>query len=194
MDRQEHSTGKSRGYRLERCAGAMRNYLSACEPGTAVAVEAAGNWYYWIASARNRASRIAAVVGASAQETKADDGGRRTRPTSWMRQGLNRLQRNETLPTVDSAGEVARFARTDSHAVSDGGGAHTIEKSAFSNASEMGTPASEYSDPCGKREPRRAGKIFGAIAGTDALGESTVAGTVGFYWYTRAAAGGSSTG
>jgi hypothetical protein len=47
VDRQDHSTGKSNGHRLEHAPGAVRKYLSGSEPGTAVAVEATGNWY-WI--------------------------------------------------------------------------------------------------------------------------------------------------
>ena len=47
VDRQDHSGGKNRCHRLEHAPGAVREYLSGSEPGTAVAVEATGNWY-WI--------------------------------------------------------------------------------------------------------------------------------------------------
>src|ERR1700746_1429831 len=47
VDRQDHSTGTTRCHRLEHAPGAVREYLRGCEPGTAVAVEATGNWY-WI--------------------------------------------------------------------------------------------------------------------------------------------------
>ena len=47
MEREEAESGRLVHHRLAHAPGAIRSYLAECEPGTAVAVEAAGNWY-WI--------------------------------------------------------------------------------------------------------------------------------------------------
>lgn len=44
VERQEVESGRVRQYRLEHAPGAIRGSLAGCEPGTAVAVEATGNW------------------------------------------------------------------------------------------------------------------------------------------------------
>jgi len=46
-EREEVETGRTRQSRIEHRRGALRRYLDAAPPGTAVAVEALGSWY-WI--------------------------------------------------------------------------------------------------------------------------------------------------
>jgi transposase len=96
VDREDHSGGKHHGHRLEHAPGAVRAYLSACQPGTAVAVEATGNWY-WIINEIDQAGmqpylvhprKAKLMMGLTHKTDKLDA------------QGLNRLQRNGTLPTV----------------------------------------------------------------------------------------------
>jgi transposase len=96
VDRQDHSTGESRGHRLEHTLGAVREYLSGCEPGTAVAVEATGNWH-WIIDEIEQAGLQPRLV----QPRKAKlMMGQINKTNKLDAQGLNRLQRNGTLPTV----------------------------------------------------------------------------------------------
>ena len=45
VEREETESGRVAHSRLEHAPGAIRSYLGQCEPGTAVAVEATGNWY-----------------------------------------------------------------------------------------------------------------------------------------------------
>src|SRR5512136_1365478 len=96
VDREDHSTGKSRYHRLEHAPGAVRGYLSGCEPGTGVAVEATGNWY-WIVEEIEQAGlqpllvhplKAKLMMGLINKTDKLDV------------HGLNRLHRNGTLPTV----------------------------------------------------------------------------------------------
>ena len=47
MERQEVQSGRVRQVRTEHSRGAIRAALADCTPGTPVAVEATGNWY-WI--------------------------------------------------------------------------------------------------------------------------------------------------
>src|SRR2546427_12062742 len=48
VEREDVASGKIvQEVRLTHAPGAVRRYLARCEPGTAVALEATGNWY-WI--------------------------------------------------------------------------------------------------------------------------------------------------
>ncbi|MGA8311494.1 MAG: IS110 family transposase [Terriglobales bacterium] len=96
VDRQDPSTGKSTGYRLEHSPGAVREYLNGCEPGTAVAVEATGNWY-WIIDEIEQAGLQPQLVHPRKAKLMM---GQINKTDKLDAQGLNRLQRNGTLPTV----------------------------------------------------------------------------------------------
>lgn len=148
VDRQDHSTGKSRGYRLEHAPGAVRNYLSACEPGTAVAVEATGNWY-WIIDEIEQAGMQPLLVHPRKAKLMM---GQTNKTDKLDAQGLNRLQRNETLPTVwippGKLRDLRELTRTRLVLVAQ----RTRLKNRLSaTLAKWGTPASEYSDPYGKR-------------------------------------------
>jgi transposase len=148
VDRQDHSTGKSRGFRLEHAPGAVRNYLSACEPGTAVAVEATGNWY-WIIDEIEQAGLQPLLVHPRKAKLMM---GQTNKTDQLDAQGLNRLQRNETLPTVwippGKLRDLRELTRTRLVMVAE----RTRLKNRLSaTMAKWGTPASEYSDPYGKR-------------------------------------------
>jgi transposase len=148
VDRQDHSTGKSRGFRLEHAPGAVRNYLSACEPGTAVAVEATGNWY-WIIDEIEQAGLQPLLVHPRKAKLMM---GQTNKTDKLDAQGLNRLQRNETLPTVwippGKLRDLRELTRTRLVMVAE----RTRLKNRLSaTMAKWGTPASEYSDPYGKR-------------------------------------------
>jgi transposase len=96
VDRQDHSTGEARCHRLEHAPGAVREYLSGCEPGTAVAVEATGNWY-WIIDEIEQAGLQPRLVHPRKAKLMM---GQINKTDKLDAQGLNRLQRNGTLPTV----------------------------------------------------------------------------------------------
>src|SRR5882672_8266073 len=96
VDREDHSTRKNSGHRLEHAPGAVRDYLSGCEPGTAVAVETIGNWY-WIVDEIEAAGMVPQLVHARKAKLMMGNTNKTDRLDA---QGLNRLQRTGTLPTV----------------------------------------------------------------------------------------------
>lgn len=93
---EDHVTGKISDKRVDHERGAILEFLSHCEPGSAVAVETIGNWY-WIVDEIEAAgmrpqlvhARKAKLMLASSKKTDKLDA-----------HGMNRLQRTGTLPTV----------------------------------------------------------------------------------------------
>jgi transposase len=148
VDRQDHSGRASRCHRLEHAPGAVRNYLSGCEPGTAVAVEATGNWY-WIIDEIEQAGLQPRLVHPRKAKLMM---GQINKTDKLDAQGLNRLQRNGTLPTVwippGPLRDLRELTRTRLVLVAQ----RTKLKNRLSaTLAKWGTPASECSDPYGKR-------------------------------------------
>ena len=93
---EEHTGAILREARIDHRRGAITEFLSAWKPGTSVAVETIGNWY-WIVDEIEAAgmapqlvhARRAKMMLASVNKTDKLDC-----------HGLNRLQRTGTLPTV----------------------------------------------------------------------------------------------
>ena len=93
---EDHATGAIVDQRIDHERGALTSFLSSCEPGSSVAVETIGNWY-WIVDEIEAAgmnpqlvhARRAKMMLASSKKTDKLDA-----------HGLNRLQRTGTLPTV----------------------------------------------------------------------------------------------
>jgi len=147
VDRESHS-GQHHGHRLEHAPGAVRNYLSGCEPGTAVAVEATGNWY-WIIDEIEQAGLQPKLVHPRKAKLMM---GQTNKTDKLDAQGLNRLQRNRTLPTVwippGPLRDLRELTRTRLVLVAQ----RTRLKNRLSaTLAKWGTPASSCSDPYGKR-------------------------------------------
>jgi transposase len=147
VDREDHS-GKTSGHRLEHAPGAVRSYLSGCEPGTAVAVEATGNWY-WIVEEIEQAGLQPRLVHPRKAKLMM---GLTNKTDKLDARGLNRLQRNGTLPTVwippGPLRDVRELTRTRLVLAAQ----RTRLKNRLSaTLAKYGIPASEYSDPYGKR-------------------------------------------
>lgn len=148
VDRADHSTGKSQGYRLEHAPGAVRRYLSACAAGTPVAVEATGNWY-WIVEEIEQAGlqpllvhpwKAKLLMGLTNKTDKLDA------------QGLNRLQRNGTLPTVwippGPLRDLRELTRTRLVLTAQ---RTRLKNRLTATLAKYGVPASAYSDAYGQR-------------------------------------------
>jgi hypothetical protein len=134
VDREDHSTGKSQGYRLEHAPGAVRRYLSGCAAGTAVAVEATGNWYWIVEEIEQAGLRPLLVHPLKAKLMM----GLTNKTDKLDAQGLNRLQRNGTLPTVwIPPGAAARSAGVDAHAAGAGGTTDAVEEPAHGHAGQV---------------------------------------------------------
>lgn len=96
VEREEVESGRRVSGRLEHSRGAIRAYLAGCAEGTAVAVEATGNWY-WIVSEIEQAGLRPQLVHPRKAKLMM---GLINKTDKLDAQGLNRLQRNATLPTV----------------------------------------------------------------------------------------------
>jgi transposase len=146
--RQDQTTGRSRGHRLEHAPGAVREYLSGCEAGTAVAVEATGNWYWIIDEIEQAGLRPLLVHPRKAKLMM----GQVNKTDQLDAQGLNRLQQSGTLPTVwippGPLRDLRELTRTRLVLVAQ----RTRLKNRLSaTLAKWGLPASECSDPYGKR-------------------------------------------
>lgn len=96
MEREEVQTQVARQYRIEHAPGAIRTALRSCPAGTAVAVEATGNWY-WIISEIEQAGLRPLLVHPRKAKLMM---GLINKTDKLDVHGLNRLQRNGTLPIV----------------------------------------------------------------------------------------------
>jgi transposase len=95
-EREEASSGRVKQQRIDHRPGAIKSYLAQVEPGTAVAVEATGNWY-WIVSEIEQAKLVPKLVHPRKAKLMM---GMINKTDKLDVHGLNRLQRNGTLPTV----------------------------------------------------------------------------------------------
>lgn len=95
-EREDVQTGKTRQHRIEHSRGAIAGYLQRCQRGTPVAVEATGNWY-WIVEEIEQAGLVPQLVHPRKAKLMM---GMINKTDKLDVHGLNRLQRNRTLPTV----------------------------------------------------------------------------------------------
>jgi transposase len=95
-EREDAQTGRVRQERIEHRPGAIREYLQNCTSGTAVAVEALGSWY-WIVQEIEQAGMRPMLVHPRKAKLMM---GMINKTDKLDVHGLNRLQRNGTLPTV----------------------------------------------------------------------------------------------
>lgn len=96
MEREDRSTGAVRQCRIEHLPGAITAALGGCAAGTAVAVEAMGNWY-WIVEEIEQAGLQPLLVHPRKAKLMM---GLINKTDKLDVHGLNRLQRNQSLPTV----------------------------------------------------------------------------------------------
>ena len=82
--------------RIEHERGAIQAFLQRCESGSSVAVETIGNWY-WIVDEIEAAGYVPKLVHARKAKLMMGEINKTDRLDA---RGLNRLQRNGTLPTV----------------------------------------------------------------------------------------------
>src|SRR3989441_12680500 len=82
--------------RIEHDRGSLREFLDRCERGSPVAVETIGNWY-WIVDEIEAAGCVPKLVHARKAKLMMGEINKTDRLDV---RGLNRLQRNGTLPTV----------------------------------------------------------------------------------------------
>jgi transposase len=148
VEQERVSTGEVKQYRLNHAPGAIRQALAGCAPGTPVAIEATANWY-WITEEIEQAGCRPRLVHPRKAKLMM---GQINKTDRLDAQGMNRLQRNGTLPVVWIPPGPLRERRelTRTRLVL------TAERTRLKNRitatlAKWGWPASEYSDPYGKK-------------------------------------------
>lgn len=147
VEHEDVASGKVRQYRIEHAPGAIRRALAGCEPGTAVAIEATANWY-WITDEIEQARCVPRLTHPRKAKLMM---GLINKTDQLDVHGMNRLQRNGTLPTVwippGPLRELRELTRTRVVLVAQ----RTRWKNRITaTQAKWGLPASEYSDPYGK--------------------------------------------
>jgi transposase len=148
VEHEQVATGRVKQYRLPHEPGAIGKALAGCEPGTVVAIEATANWY-WIIEEIERAKLIPRLVHPRKAKLMM---GQINKTDGLDAHGLNRLQRNGTLPTVwvppERLRELRELTRTRVVLVAQ----RTRWKNRITaTLAKWGLPPSEYSDPYGKK-------------------------------------------
>ncbi len=148
VEHEQANTRKTRQYRVEHSPGAIRQALAGCEAGTSVAIEATANWY-WITDEIEQAGCVPRLVHPRKAKLMM---GQINKTDKLDTHGMNTLQRNGTLPTVwippGPLRELRELTRTRVVLVTQ----RTRWKNRISaTLAKWGLPASEYSDPYGKR-------------------------------------------
>jgi transposase len=148
MEREPVEGGRTRHDRVEHEPGAIREALAGCRPGTAVALEATANWY-WIVDEIEQARLVPKLVHPRKAKLRM---GMINKTDKLDTHGLNRLQRNGTLPTVwippGPLRELRELTRTRV--------ARVAQRTRWKNRvtatlAKYGAPASQHSDPFGER-------------------------------------------
>ena len=143
VEHQAVQSGQVRQYRLDHAPGAIRQALSGCAPGTPVAIEATANWY-WITDEIEQAGLVPRLVHPRKAKLMM---GQINKTDKLDAHGLNRLQRNGTLPTVwippGPLRELRELTRTRVVLVAQ----RTRWKNRITaTLAKWGVPPSEYSD------------------------------------------------
>jgi len=148
VEQEDVQTGKTRQFRVHHTPGAIRECLRARQKGTAVAVEATGNWY-WIVDEIEQAGLEPKLVHPRKAKLMM---GMINKTDKLDVHGLNRLQRTGTLPTVWIPPRQLR----DQREITRSRMLITAHRTRLKNRiqatlSKYGWPGTEASDPFGKK-------------------------------------------
>ena len=148
VEREDVKTRKTMQFRVEHCPGAIRQCLGGREKGTPVAVEATGNWY-WIVDEIKEAGLEPKLVNPRKAKLMM---GMINKTDKLDVHGLNRLQRNGTLPTVWIPPREIRDQREITRARMVMTAHRTRLKNRIqATLSKYGWAGTEASDPFGKK-------------------------------------------
>jgi len=146
-EREDARTGRTQQVRIEHRPGAIREYLRPCRKGTAVAVEALGSWY-WIVQEIEQAGMRPMLVHPRKAKLMM---GMINKTDKLDVHGLNRLQRNGTLPTVwiapGSLRDLRELTRTRMVLTQQRA---RLKNRLTATLDKYGLAAPDWSDPYGK--------------------------------------------
>ena len=166
MEREDVETGRTRHVRINHARGAIRRYLQGSAPGTPVAVEAIGNWY-WIVEEIERAGFEPRLVHPRKAKLMM---GMINKTDKLDVHGLNRLQRNGTLPTVWIPPAELRDLREVTRTRMVIARQRTRLKNRIgSTLAKHGLQMTGHSDPFGARARRHRTRAWGRCAFTTAV-------------------------
>ncbi len=157
MEREDIQTQVARQCRIEHAPGAIRAALCGCGAGTAVAVEATGNWY-WIVTEIEQAGLRPLLVHPRKAKLMM---GLINKTDKLDVHGLNRLQRNGTLPTVWIPPAELRDLRELTRVRMVLSCQRTRLKNRISSAlAKYGRTVDGYSDPYGAKARQSLAKLL----------------------------------
>jgi transposase len=145
--REEVESGKTRHSRINHEPGCIARFLADAEPGTTVAVEATGNWY-WIVDEIEAAGCMPALVHPRKAKVML---GCINKTDKLDADGTNRLQRVGTLPTVwiapGNLRDLRELPRTRMFLT---GERTALKNHILANLNKYGLATCEHSDAFGK--------------------------------------------
>ena len=148
VELEEVETGKTRQFRVDHGPGTIKRCLQDQASGTSVAVEATGNWY-WIVDEIEQAGLQPKLVHPRKAKLMM---GMINKTDKLDVHGLNRLQRNKTLPTVWIPPKELRDLRELTRTRMVLGSQRTRLKNRIqATLSKYGWALKGYSDPFGKK-------------------------------------------
>lgn len=148
MEQENIETMKAKQYRIEHEPGAIKRFLQGREPGTLVAVEATGNWY-WIVDEIEQAGLQPKLVHPRKAKLMM---GLINKTDKLDAHGLNQLQRNRTLPTVWIPPKELRDLRELTRTRMVLGAQRTrLKNRILATLNKYGWVLKDYSDPFGKK-------------------------------------------
>jgi transposase len=148
VELEEVETGKTRQFRVDHGPGTIKRCLQGQARGTSVAVEATGNWY-WIVDEIEQAGLQPKLVHPRKAKLMM---GLINKTDKLDAHGLNRLQRNRTLPTVWIPSRELRDLRELTRTRMVLGSQRTRLKNRIqATLSKYGRVLKDHSDPFGKK-------------------------------------------
>jgi len=160
MERENAQTSVARQRRIDHAPGAIRHALRDCQAGTAVAVEATGNWY-WIVTEIEQAGLRPLLVHPRKAKLMM---GLINKTDQLDVHGLNRLQRNGTLPTVWIPPAELRDLRELTRVRMVLAAQRTRLKNRISaTLAKYGLAVTDASDPYCQKARRQLGELLGQL-------------------------------
>ena len=160
MEREEIQTQVVRQFRIEHTPGAIREALRGCGAGTAVAIEATSNWY-WIVQEIEQAGLRPLLVHPRKAKLMM---GLINKTDKLDVHGLNRLQRNGTLPTVWIPPAKLRDLRELTRVRMVLAAQRTRLKNRISSTlAKYGLAVTDASDPYSQKARRQLGGLLGQL-------------------------------
>lgn len=160
VEREEIETAKTKQYRVDHARGAIERCLRGREPGTPVAVEATGNWY-WIVDEIEQAGLKPLLVHPRKAKLMR---GMINKTDKLDVHGLNQLQRVGTLLTVwIPPGELRDLRELTRTRMVLGVQRTRLKNRIQATLSKYGWVLKGYSDPFGKKARVELNRCIGCL-------------------------------